>query len=271
MENPAVLQCIGIAAGKGGVGKSSMTVNLALALVASGAKVGILDADLYGPSIGKMLSNTIPIKEEEGWIIPAQGLGIAYVSLAHFPMGQKATVVRAPIANHIISEFLHHVKWPQLDFLLIDFPPGTGDIQLTLMQEASLTGAILITTPQEVALLDVKKAYSMFQEMQVPILGVIENMSYFEENSNKVYPFGQGGGERFCKEHHLKLLGEIPLEPNISRCCDHSLSLIEKFPGCQAAILFEKIAQELQGVLLSKELKERGAMKSFELLWEYRP
>jgi ATP-binding protein involved in chromosome partitioning len=269
VKNKPIINCIGVAAGKGGVGKSSVTVNLALALAASGARVGILDADLYGPSIGKMLPKAKAMEEIEGWMIPAEGLGIHYISLAHFPMGQKATIVRAPIANQIISEFLHHVKWPDLDFLLIDFPPGTGDIQLTLMQQASLIGTILVTTPQEVALLDVRKAYQMFKEMQVPVLGVIENMSYFEETSNKkVYPFGQGGGRSFCLECDLKLIGEIPIDPHISNCCDQGCSLIERFPGNSSTILFEKIAREIQLSLITNKLEEKEVVKSFELIWD---
>lgn len=269
VKNNPITNCIAIAAGKGGVGKSSVSVNLALSLAECGAKVGILDADLYGPSIGKMLPASKNIEELDGWIIPAEGLGLYYVSLAHFALGQQATIVRAPIANQIISEFLQHVKWPRLDFLFIDFPPGTGDIQLTIMQQASLVGAILVTTPQEVALLDVKKAYSMFKEMQVPILGIIENMSYFEDSFNKrIYPFCQGGGRAFCDQFDLKLLGEIPLDPNISACCDQGSSLLEKFPGSSGSIAFEKIAKDLQLSLLKSKLEEKGVMKSFELIWD---
>lgn len=269
VKNNPITNCIAVAAGKGGVGKSSVSVNLALNLAESGARVGILDADLYGPSIAKMLPKSKPLEEVDGWIVPAQGLGVHYVSLAHFPLGEQATVVRAPIANQIISEFLHSVRWPVLDFLFIDFPPGTGDIQLTLMQQASLVGAILVTTPQEVALLDVKKAYSMFKDMQVPILGVIENMSYFEESSKvKVYPFGQGGGGSFCNECGLRLLGEIPIDPHISRCSDLGISLSTTFPGSGGALVFEKIAKDLQLSLLKNKLEEIGTMKSFELVWD---
>ena len=269
IENHPITNCIAIAAGKGGVGKSSVSVNLALSLAAGGARVGILDADLYGPSIGKMLPISRGIEESDGWIIPAEGLGLHYISLAHFPLGKQATIVRAPIANQIISEFLVAVKWPKLDFLFIDFPPGTGDIQLTLMQKASLVGAILVTTPQEVALLDVKKAYAMFKEMQVPILGVIENMSYFEESSlARVYPFGQGGGRSFCDQFDLKLLGEIPIDPHISSCCDLGESLLEKFPGSSAAVVFEKIAKDLHLSLLKSKLEKQGIVEFFELIWD---
>jgi ATP-binding protein involved in chromosome partitioning len=247
------MQSIAIVAGKGGVGKSSVTVNLALALIAQGARVGILDADLYGPSIGKMVPAEKPPYESEHGFIPAEGLGLYALSLAYFSLGKQATIVRAPIANQIITEFIHQVQWPKLDFLLIDFPPGTGDIQLTLMQQAALSAAVLVTTPQEVALLDVEKAYSMLQQMRVPVLGVIENMSYYEHREIKAYPFGQGGAVRFCQHHGLRFLGEIPLDPVLSRCCDQGISLLHHFPGSGAALSFEQIAQEIQLCLLNKK------------------
>jgi len=243
-------QSIAIGAGKGGVGKSTVTVNVALALLAEGARVGILDADLYGPSIGKMVALEHPLREEDGYIIPAQGLGLFVVSLAHFSLGEQATIVRAPIANQIIGEFLHQVLWPELDFLLIDFPPGTGDVQLTLMQQAALAGAILVTTPQEVALLDVTKAHAMFQAMQVPVLGIVENMSYFEEGGERYYPLGQGGGRRFCQQHQLRLLGEIPLDKAVSACSDEGSSLLAKHPKAVASDVFTQVAKGLQQGLL---------------------
>lgn len=258
---------IAIAAGKGGVGKSTVTVNLALALTLQGARVGILDADLYGPSIGKMLPEDRCLALEGEFLIPAEGHRIQYISLAHFPMGKKATIVRAPIANQIICDFLNQVKWSHLDFLLIDFPPGTGDIQLTLMQQASLSGAILVTTPQEIALLDVEKAYQMFLEMQVPVLGVVENMSYLEGIS-RIYPYGSGGGSKISLKHGLQLFGEFPLDPNISACCDNSESLFEKFPGSISTTLFDKLAKDVQLKLMENQLIDKGAKKDFEVLWE---
>jgi ATP-binding protein involved in chromosome partitioning len=258
---------IAIAAGKGGVGKSTVTVNLALALARQGASVGILDADLYGPSIAKMLPEDRKLVLDEAVLIPAQGLGIYYISLAHFPLGKKATIVRAPIANQIISDFLTLVQWPCLDFLLIDFPPGTGDIQLTLMQQASLSGAILVTTPQEIALLDVEKAYQMFQEMQVPILGVVENMSYLE-GSPCIYPYGSGGGKKISLRHGLRLFGEFPLDPHISRCCDRSESLWEKFPESSSARLFDQLAKDVQVELMEHQIKGQAVKKAFEVVWE---
>lgn len=176
---------LGLAAGKGGVGKSTATVNLGLALVKLGYSVGLLDADIYGPSLCKML----PIEElpkqnelDPERIIPGSSLGLKVISMAHFRA--DAAVVRAPIANGFITQFLQLVDWDPLDFLLIDFPPGTGDIQLTLMQQGALSGAVIVTTPQEVALIDVFKTIRMFEQLSVPIIGVIENMSFFTRRCN---------------------------------------------------------------------------------------
>jgi ATP-binding protein involved in chromosome partitioning len=241
---------IGIAAGKGGVGKSTVTVNLASALVASGAKVGILDADLYGPSISKMMGEAQTLKLEDQGIIPACRGDIFFVSLAQFPLGKDGAFVRAPIANQIITDFLEHVVWPELDYLLIDFPPGTGDIQLTIMQKTQLTGAILVTTPQEVALLDVAKALKMFQAMQVPILGVIENMSFFQVGELKHYPLGANGGSVFAANHNLAFLGELPLDPLISSCSDKGDLILEKFPLLLAALSYKDVVSKLFAELM---------------------
>jgi ATP-binding protein involved in chromosome partitioning len=241
---------IGIAAGKGGVGKSTVTVNLATALVASGAKVGVLDADLYGPSISMMMGGSQTLKLEGQGIIPACRGEIFFVSLAQFPIGKEGAFVRAPIANQIITDFLEHVVWPELDYLLIDFPPGTGDIQLTIMQKAQLTGAILVTTPQEVALLDVAKALKMFQAMQVPILGVVENMSFFQAGEVQHYPLGSNGGSVFAANHSLPFLGELPLDPLISSCSDKGDLLLEKFPLSLAAVSYKNLTSKLFAELI---------------------
>lgn len=214
---------IGIAAGKGGVGKSTLTVNLARALSVN-HKVGILDADVYGPSIQKLIPEEILPKQVEDIIIPGQGEGIKLMSIAHYRKVNEALVVRAPIACKIVSEFLELVDWGDLDYLLIDFPPGTGDIQLTLSQKSQMAGVIMITTPQEVATLDVQKAIHMFNVVNVPILGIVENMSYYHNGSENVYIFGKGGGERLAKENALQFLGQIPIDPTLSKNADLGLA-----------------------------------------------
>ena len=255
---------IGVAAGKGGVGKSTLCVNLALALAQCGAKVGILVADLYGPSIGKMLPFQTPLREENGWVVPASCFGIEYISLSLFKTGQEAMIVRAPIANQIIDEFLSTVAWSELDLLLIDFPPGTGDIQLTLMQKAALDGALLVSTPQEVAYLDVEKAYQMFKKMNVDVLGLVENMSYLQMNDEKMYPFGKEASTAFIKKHNLTLLSQIPLEAKISSCCDLGKNLFDE-PLCRAQTVYQTLAKELFLMLMKKTNQK---LTSIELMWK---
>lgn len=220
---------IGIAAGKGGVGKSCVTVNLGLALKTLGFRVGILDTDIYGPSIRRMLPEDQMPQQNQERITPAISQGIKLISMAYFRRDHEAAVVRAPIANGIIQQFLNNVDWGELDYLLIDFPPGTGDIQLTLSQNAKLSGAIMVTTPQEVALLDVRKAMHLFYQVKVPIIGIVENMSYYQISpSSRVYPFGMEGGKRLAEESGFPLLGEIPIQSEISRCGDVGISIFEE-------------------------------------------
>ncbi len=230
---------IGIAAGKGGVGKSTVTVNLARAFKMMGLKAGILDADVYGPSIRKMLPETVlPIQKGER-IFPGEAEGIKVISLAHFNKLNEALIVRAPIACKIVTEFLDFVDWGDLDFLLIDFPPGTGDIQLTLSQKAKISGVVMVTTPQEVAVMDVQKAIQMFDVVQVPILGIIENMSYMDVGKERLYPFGKGGGERLAESNELPLLGSVPIRESISLNSDRGVPLDSIEP-------FREIAEKIQ-------------------------
>ncbi len=233
---------IAIAAGKGGVGKSTVTVNLARALVSMGYSVGILDADVYGPSLRRMLpEDRLPSQKGES-IFPALAEGIKYISMAYFRKDNEAAVVRAPIANGVITQFISGVEWGTLDFLLIDFPPGTGDIQLTLAQKAYLSGALLVTTPQEIAVMDVRKAAKMFDQVKVPVIGVLENMSYFMEGSNKVYLFGRGGGERLARELGVPMIGQIPINSAISECGDQGKPFL---PNSEPSQVFISITKEV--------------------------
>lgn len=226
----SIQSIIGIAAGKGGVGKSCVTINLALALHKLGFKVGIMDTDIYGPSIRRMLpEQQLPIQAQER-ITPAYSQGIKMISMAYFRRDHEAAAVRAPIANGMIQQFIKNVEWGELDYLLIDFPPGTGDIQMTVCQQMKLTGAIMVTTPQEVALLDVRKAMHLFYQMKVPLIGIVENMSFYSlpGSSQKVYPFGQGGGAKLAEESGFSLLAEIPVNAELSKCGDAGLSIFEE-------------------------------------------
>lgn len=215
------MHIIAVAAGKGGVGKSTLAVNLSLALKELGAKVGVLDADIYGPSLRTMLPEEAPAQEDEGRISPALALGLKVISFSHFR--DEAAIVRAPIVNGVIEQFIHNVDWGDLDFLVVDFPPGTGDIQLTLMQQMNFSGALLVTTPQKVSLNDVEKAAQMFTRMEVPIIGIVENMSYLINSDYS--PFGKGGGKSLSERLSVPLLACIPIDPEISRSCDEGILL----------------------------------------------
>lgn len=228
-SSPKIKNIIAIAAGKGGVGKSTITVNLALTLQHLGYKVGILDADLYGPSLRKMLlEETLPVQKDNK-LIPALCNQIPIISFAFFRREDEAAAMRAPIANNIINQFLNNVEWGSLDYLLIDFPPGTGDIQMTLGQKGNLSGAIVVTTPQEVSVIDVKKAIHLFEQLNIPLIGVVENMSYYYEKASdkKVYIFGKEGGTNLAKESKVPFLGEIPLDPLICQFADQGSSLFK--------------------------------------------
>lgn len=262
---------IAIAAGKGGVGKSTVTVNLAYSLQKMGYKIGIMDTDVYGPSIRKMLPENKAPKQSGKNIIPALAHGMSMMSMAYFRKEEEAAVIRAPIANGIISQFINNVEWGILDFLLIDFPPGTGDIQLTICQQANITAALLVTTPQAVATTDVQKAIHMFNQLKVPCLGVVENMSYYihEPSNEKIYLFGKNGGHRLAIENGIPFLGEIPVDPFLSHICDKGESLFsdETTPHpCVPA--FCDLAKHI--CLHSDSLKNQSkyGMDQFELIWK---
>lgn len=258
---------IAIAAGKGGVGKSSVTVNLALALKNRGYSVGVMDTDIYGPSIRRMLPEDRMPQQRGDTIIPALSFGIRMISMAYFRKEEEASVVRAPIANNVVSQFIRQVEWGDLDYLLIDFPPGTGDIQLTLAQQAKLTGAVMVTTPQEVALMDVRKAMHMFDQVNVPIAGVIENMSYFDHAGERLHIFGRGGGERLAREVGVPVLGSIPIDPEVCRSGDHGLSLFHRPDGVVSSTA-EAFLAAADAVVDHVAALGAGTPSGFELEWQ---
>ena len=216
------MKIVVIGSGKGGVGKSTISVSLALLFKMLGFKVGLIDADIYGPSLKGMLSPDILPREEEGLLVPASSKGIQVISAAYFSKFDKGAPVRAPLINGIIEQFISGVKWDNRDLIIIDLPPGTGDIHLTILQKMSITGAIAITTPQKIATLDVEKAIYLFQNMKVPVLGVIENMSFYQDplTGEKHRVFGEGGGREIAKKFNIPLLGEVPLDPLLMETLD---------------------------------------------------
>ncbi len=222
---PKVRNIIAVVSGKGGVGKSTVSANLALALAQGGAKVGLMDADIYGPSVPIMFGvrGERPMMMEvegKGMIAPLERYGIKLMSIGLLVDEKNAVVWRGPMASSAIKQFVSEVYWDELDYLIIDMPPGTGDIHLTLMQTVPVTGAVIVTTPQDVALADAKKGIAMFSQAQlsIPVLGLVENMSYFvpaELPNNKYYIFGKEGGKRLAEEYDLPFLGQIPLVQSI--------------------------------------------------------
>ncbi len=228
---PGVKHIIAVASGKGGVGKSTVASNLALALRDQGLKVGLCDCDLYGPSIAHMfgVANHELSADADENIIPIETDGLRLMSMGFLLSDSSPVIVRGPLANRYIQQFLKQVAWGDLDVLVLDLPPGTGDIQLTIVQSVSLTGAVIVTTPQEVALIDARKAVTMFAKVNVPILGIIENMAWFEcDQGKRYYLFGKGGGRKEAKRLKTPLLAEIPLEPETCVKADKGRPIVLK-------------------------------------------
>ncbi|MEM1082887.1 MAG: Mrp/NBP35 family ATP-binding protein [Verrucomicrobiota bacterium] len=211
---PGIRKIIAVGSGKGGVGKSTVASNLALSLAATGARVGLCDCDLYGPSIAMMFgSNEKPMANEHDEIIPIEAHGLKLMSMGFLLEDRSPVIVRGPMATRYTQQFLRQVAWGELDYLILDLPPGTGDIQLTIVQTVSVDGAVIVTTPQEVALIDARKAVSMFAKVNVPILGLIENMAWFEcDRGTRYYLFGDSGGLREAEKMNVPVLAQIPIE-----------------------------------------------------------
>ncbi|MGE9266873.1 MAG: Mrp/NBP35 family ATP-binding protein [Verrucomicrobiales bacterium] len=220
---PGVKKIIAVASGKGGVGKSTVSANLAVALARQGYRVGLCDCDLYGPSVPLMLGVTDqqPYADEQERIIPIEAHGIKMMSMGFLLGDSSPVIVRGPLANRYTQQFLREVAWGELDYLILDLPPGTGDIQLTIVQTVALAGSVIVTTPQEVALIDARKAVSMFAKVNVPILGLIENMAWFEcDHGRRYHLFGKDGGKREAERLQVPLLAEVPLQEDTREAGD---------------------------------------------------
>jgi len=245
---PGVKHIIAISSGKGGVGKSTVSSNLAVALAKTGAKVGLCDCDLYGPSTAIMFgTDEKPQANEQDEIIPIKSHGVKLMSMGFLLEDSSPVIVRGPLATRYTQQFLRQVEWGKLDYLILDLPPGTGDIQLTIVQTLALDGTIIVTTPQEVALIDARKAVSMFAKVNVDILGVIENMSWFECDAGKKYHiFGEGGGVKEAERLNVPLLGQLPIDPHTRQCADNGTP-IALLPSAESTVsaAFEQCAQQL--------------------------
>lgn len=241
---PGVKHTVAVSSGKGGVGKSTVAVNLALGLREAGAAVGLVDVDVYGPDIPLMMGARGKPGMFENRIIPVESYGIKLISIGFFVAPGEAIVWRGPMIHSAVQQFLRDVLWGELDYLVFDMPPGTGDAQLSLSQVIPLSGVVMVTTPQDVALLDVRKALAMFRKMNVPILGVVENMSVFAcPHCGKETPiFGEGGGQRIAEEAGVPLLAQIPLDPETRRGGDEGHPILLRKPPSPQAAAFRKLA-----------------------------
>ncbi|GGI88824.1 iron-sulfur cluster carrier protein ApbC [Shewanella gelidii] len=256
---PNVKQVIAVASGKGGVGKSTTSVNLALALAAEGAKVGILDADIYGPSIPLMLgvSKFVPESPDGKHMTAATNHGITAQSIGFMLIDDEAAVWRGPMAAGALTQLINETLWPELDYLVIDMPPGTGDIQLTLSQKVPVSGAVIVTTPQDIALADAQKGISMFNKVKIPVLGVVENMSYHECQScgHKEHPFGSDGGAKIAERYQVPLLGALPLKLSIREGADNGAPSVVSQPESNEAATYREIARKVGAQLALSEVQ----------------
>lgn len=248
-----VKNIIAIASGKGGVGKSTSSVNLAYALISEGAKVGILDADIYGPSIPRLLGikDEKPSSADGKSMTPLQANKLSAMSIGFLVPEEEATVWRGPMASSAFSQLLNETDWPELDYLIIDMPPGTGDIQLTLAQKVPVAAAVIITTPQDIALADAIKGIAMFDKVKVPVLGIVENMSYHtcENCGHHAYLFGKDGGAEIAKNYQTKLLGQLPLDIAIREDADLGKSPIIENSTSEISLMYRKIARNISAQL----------------------
>src|SRR3954453_10738236 len=249
---PGVKHTIAVASGKGGVGKSTVAANIAVALEQSEARVGLCDCDIYGPSISMMFgTRQRPTATEDNRIIPIEQYNLKLMSMGFLLDDTSPAILRGPMVTRYTQQFLRQVEWGTLDYLVLDLPPGTGDIQLTIVQTVALSGAIIVTTPQEVALIDARKAATMFEKVNVSVLGLIENMSYFVSPSdNKRYDiFGSGGGEREAKRLRVPLLGQIPIDIATRESGDRGMPITAESGESAVASEFMKIAARLRETL----------------------
>ncbi len=245
---PGVKHVIAVASGKGGVGKSTVSTNLSVALAQGGARVGLMDADIYGPNIPMMMGVPEPPEKEGDKIKPAEAHGVKVMSMGFFVPEETAIVWRGPMVHTAIQQFFRDVLWGDLDYLLVDLPPGTGDAQLSLSQIVPLTGVVTVTTPQEVALYDVRKGLMMFKKVNVPLLGVIENMSFFVcgHCGERTEIFSFAGGERAAQKFEIPFLGRIPLDPAIREGGDAGMPIVAADPKSPLTLAFQGVVAALQ-------------------------
>lgn len=256
---------IAVASGKGGVGKSTTAVNMALALKAEGATVGILDADIYGPSIPRMLGCSGQPESADGKSLePMIGHGIQSMSIGYLVEEDTPMIWRGPMVTQALEQLLNDTKWKDVDYLIIDLPPGTGDTQLTLAQKIPVSGAVIVTTPQDIALLDARKGLKMFEKVEVPVLGIIENMSIHicTQCGHSEHIFGEGGGSRMAEEHQVDFLGSLPLDIRIREQADSGNPTVAAMEDSQISAIYRQIARKTAAKLATKAKDHSAAFPS---------
>src|SRR3989441_9101460 len=239
---PGIKNVVAVASGKGGVGKSTVATNLALALSMLGRRVGLLDADIYGPSIPIMMG-VHETFDPNTTAFPLERYGLKLMSMGFWVKPETAMIWRGPMVHKYLTMFLTQIPWTDIDYMVIDLPPGTGDAQLTLTQAVPLSGAIIVTTPQEVSLIDARKGLEMFRQVRVPVLGIVENMSYFVGEDGKRYEiFRHGGGKKLATEAGVPYLREIPIDPRVAECGDTGVPMVQKYPDSPIAKAYLALA-----------------------------
>jgi ATP-binding protein involved in chromosome partitioning len=263
---PGVKNIIAVSSGKGGVGKSTVAVNLAVSLALDGARVGLMDADVYGPNVPIMLGVAQAEPEVQGnKLIPTEAHGVKMISMALLVPPDKPMILRGPMLHGVVRQFLADVNWGELDYLIVDMPPGTGDVQLSLAQLVPVQGAVLVTTPQTVSLSDVRRALAMFEQVAVPVLGVIENMSYFvpPDMPEKRYDiFGEGGGRKFAEQYKIPFLGEVPLGLEVREGGDSGVPVVISNPDSPQAKAFRQTAEEVARYISIEAMKPELVIRS---------
>ncbi len=251
-----VKNVVAIASGKGGVGKSTVSVNVAVALARCGAKVGLLDADIYGPNVPTMMGVKFLPQPVDNKIVPAEAYGVKMMSIGFLVKPGQPLIWRGPMLHSAIRQFLGDVAWGELDYLIIDLPPGTGDAQLSLAQSVPLSGGVIVTLPQQVSLEDASRGLAMFRELNVPVLGVVENMSYLEmPDGSKVDIFGSGGGQKLADASGVPFIGSIPIDPDVRVGGDAGIPIVISHPDSPAAKALDGVAQSLAGLISVEALK----------------
>lgn len=257
---PGIKNIIAVSSGKGGVGKSTVAVNLAVTLAQWGAKVGLLDTDVYGPNVPIMVGVDRDPSVQGQKLLPLEAYSLKVMSVGFLNRGDRPVVWRGPMLHTAVRQFLYDVLWGELDYLIVDMPPGTGDAQLSLAQLVPVQGAVLVTTPQEVAMADVRKALNMFEQVHIPVLGIVENMSYFlcDSCSKKHHIFGAGGGEELARKFKTTLLGQIPLSTKVREGGDAGLPITVSHPESEQAAAIREIAHNIAGQVARAALQESG-------------